>query len=235
MAEDKKKGKIGRPKKEKDPTQEQKKKKRGRPRKTEEKPEAVESVKKKVRKLNDEQISKYVDEIAGPSRKNRQSAAAKLAAQKEINLDALQPYIPDFIDALNRPEARTRWECLDILSEFCKAGKANKCQKAIDGAEAALFDEYNGTLRLSALQFLCAYGATTSTRADSVWPLIDDAIQCYHGDMEFRNMLVAIVSFSTGNISKEVKKELKERMAFDAEFSEGPLKRRAATIVKNCK
>ncbi|MCF0103833.1 MAG: hypothetical protein HUJ51_00365 [Eggerthellaceae bacterium] len=193
------------------------------------------SAKRKVRKLNNKQISSYVDQIAGPSRKTRQNAAAKLAAQKESNLTALEPYIMDFIDALNRPEARTRWECLDILSELCKAGKANKCQKAIDGAEAALFDEYNGTLRLSALQFLCAYGSTTPARGDSIWPLIDDAIQCYHGDMEFRNMLVAIVAFSTGNISKEVKNGLKERMAFDAEFSEGPLKRRAATIVKNCK
>ena len=70
-------------------------------------------------------------------------------------------------------------------------------------------------------------------RQERVWPLIDEGIQCYHGDMEFQDMLVAVVDFSAGSLSSRVKGELAARMKFDAANGRGALKRRAAQILEN--
>ena len=66
------------------------------------------------------------------------------------------------------------------------------------------------------MRFLCRLGSTTENRSQKVWPLIDEAIQCYHGDIEFQEMLVAVIAFSEGKLADEVAEELKSRMAFDA-------------------
>ena len=34
-----------------------------------------------------------------------------------------------------------------------------------------------------------------------MWPLIDEGIQCYHGDLEFNEMLTAITDFSKGKLA----------------------------------
>lgn len=137
-----------------------------------------------------------------------------------------------FVDALNRPEAQTRWECLDILTNIVGV-ESRLCDKAIPGAESALFDEDSGPLHLAAMRFLCRLGSTTENRSQKVWPLIDEAIQCYHGDIEFQEMLVAVIAFSQGKLADEVAEELKSRMAFDAKSGRGVLKKRAAQIVEN--
>ena len=136
------------------------------------------------------------------------------------------------IDALNRPEAQTRWECLDILTTMVDHD-SRTCDKAVPGAETALFDEESGPVRLAAMRFLCKLGATTENRSERVWPLIDEAIQCYHGDLEFQDMLVSVIDFSAGKLAPSVKKELGARMAFDASNGKGPLKRRAQQIIDN--
>ena len=105
--------------------------------------------------------------------------------------------------------------------------------KAIPGAEAALFDEDSGPLRLAAMRFLCKLGATTEKRSEKVWPLIDEGIQCYHGDLEFQDMLLAVIDFSQGKLDGSVKSALADRMRFDAENGKGMLKRRAAQIIEN--
>ena len=107
------------------------------------------------------------------------------------------------------------------------------CDKAISDAEASLFDEESGPVRLAALRFLCKIGATTENRSEKTWPLIDEAIQCYHGDLEFGDMLVAVVEYSQGKLSDSVKAALAERMAFDAANSKGSLQRRAQQILDN--
>ena len=107
------------------------------------------------------------------------------------------------------------------------------CDKAIPGAEAALFDEDSGPLRLAAMRFLCKLGATTEKRSGKVWPLIDEGIQCYHGDLEFQDMLLAVIDFSQGKLDGSVKSALADRMRFDAENGKGMLKRRANQIIEN--
>lgn len=173
-----------------------------------------------------------VSALSGATRRDRQNASSVLAQIAKIDPEALVPYTNDFVDALNRPEAQTRWESLDVLTELVPL-ESRSCDKALPGAETALFDEDNGFVRLSALRFLCALGATTENRSQKVWPLLDEAIQCYHGDYEYQDMLSAIVLFSEGKLAPEVKQGLIDRVSFDAEHSKGSLKRRSQQIIDN--
>lgn len=177
-------------------------------------------------------IQEIVSALAGSTRRKRQNASSVLAQISKMDPEALVPYTNDFIDALNRPEAQTRWESLDVLTELVPYD-SRTCDKALTGAETALFDEDNGFVRLSATRFLCALGATTENRSQKVWPLLDEAIQCYHGDYEYQDMLNAIIGFSEGKLAQEVKDGLKERVSFDAEHGKGALQRRSQQIIDN--
>ncbi len=66
-----------------------------------------------------------------------------------------------------------------------------------------------------------------------MWSLIDEGIQCYHGDLEFLDMLVGVIEFSAGKLAPSVKEELAARMKFDAENGKGQLKKRATQIEEN--
>lgn len=177
-------------------------------------------------------LCEIVENLSGASRRNRQLAASALALVAKDAPEKLVEHAGALVDALNRPEAQTRWECLDVLTVLTDLD-SRTCDKAVAGAETALFDEDSGPVRLAAMRFLCTLGATTENRSEKVWPLIDEAIQCYHGDLEFPDMLASVVDFSSGKIGSQVKQELAERMKFDADSGKGALKRRAAQIIEN--
>lgn len=179
-----------------------------------------------------EALEALIKELEGTSRRKRQAAASTLSVVSSIKPEVIIDYSDIFVNALSRPEAQTRWECLDVLTNLV-AVESRLCDKAIPGAESALFDEDSGPLRLAAMRFLCRLGSTTENRSSKVWPLIDEAIQCYHGDIEFQEMLVAVIGFSEGKLAEQVADELKDRMAFDAKSGKGVLKKRAAQIVEN--
>lgn len=181
-----------------------------------------------------EALKQLVETLSGSSRRERQNAAAALAVLAKDHPEVLVPFTDAVVDALNRPEAQTRWECLDILSALVDHD-SRACDKAIPDAETALFDEDSGLVRLSAMRFLCRLGATTENRSEKVWSLIDEGIQCYHGDFEFQDMLIAVIDFSAGKLAPRVKEELAARMAFDASNGKGTLKRRAQQILDNVK
>lgn len=177
-------------------------------------------------------LKQLVESLSGPSRRDRQNAAAALAVVAKSRPDVLVPFGNAFVDALNRPEAQTRWECLDVLTALVDRD-SRTCDKALPGAETALFDEESGPVRLAAMRFLCKLGSTTENRSEKAWPLIDEGIQCYHGDLEFQDMLVAVVDFSAGKLASDVKEQLVARMAFDASNGKGTLKRRAQQVLDN--
>ncbi|NGM17959.1 hypothetical protein GMI70_08160 [Eggerthellaceae bacterium zg-893] len=181
---------------------------------------------------NEEQFEKLAEKLSASSRRERQMAAAAMAELARVEPAILEPYKDQIIDALNRPEAQTRWECLDMLTALVPLD-AKTCEKAVDGAETALFDEGSGPLRLSAMRFLCKLGATSPSLSSKAWPLIDEGIQCYHGDVEFSDMLNAVIDFSSGDLAPEVKEALAARMAFDAANGRGSLKKRASLILEN--
>ncbi|MEF9841870.1 MAG: hypothetical protein RR955_04890 [Raoultibacter sp.] len=179
-------------------------------------------------------LTPLAENLSGSSRRTRQVSAAAFAIVSREKPELLIPHSAALVDALNRPEAQTRWECLDAMTALVDLD-SRACDKAILGAETALFDEDSGPVRLAAMRFLCRLGATTENRSEKVWSLIDEAIQCYHGDPEFQDMLVAVISFSEGKLSENVKQALTTRMTFDATNGRGTLGRRAAQIVANLK
>lgn len=175
-----------------------------------------------------------IENLSTEVRRVRQFSAAAIGVLSEQAPESLVVHIPLIVDALHRPEAQTRWECLDVLTRIVEFDP-DTCDAALLGAESSLYDEESGTARLSAVRFLCAYGAIDAKRATRVWPLLDEAIQCYHGDPEFQDMLISIISFAGGGLGKDVKTSLASRMAFDATNAKGVLKRRATQIVDLCK
>lgn len=179
-------------------------------------------------------LEDLVEALGGSSRRSRQNAASVLAQVAKTNPELLTEYADSFIEALSCSEAQTRWESLDVLTSLVSL-ESRTCDKALPGAETALFDEDNGFVRLAACRFLCRLGSTTENRSEKIWPLLDEAIQCYHGDYEYQDMLVALASFATGKLSSEVKVGLEERVTFDAEHGKGALKRRSQQIIDNLK
>lgn len=169
---------------------------------------------------NGEALASLIDDLAGPGRRKRQLAAHIVALLAEREPALLAPYIPQLLDALERPEAQTRWEILDACT-LLVGEHAKEIGTAFGSAEEALFDEDSAMLRLSAFRMLCAWGATERRRSEKVWSILDEAIQCYHGDLEYRDMLASLHGFATGKIDGRVAGELAGRLQFDAENGKG--------------
>ena len=176
------------------------------------------------------EIESFIESLSNPSRRRRQEAAHKIAEIAQTTPEAFEGRVEDLIDALYRPEAQTRWEILAALASLSES-YGNEVIKAFDGAEASLFDDTSSTVRLAAFLFLTRYGATSQKHSDQAWPLLNEAIQCYHGDAEYYDMLVGTLNFAKGAISKETKAALKERFAFDAENATGYIQKFSAEIV----
>ena len=179
-----------------------------------------------------EVLTELVSALGGEDRRLRQFSASVVHNVAVHDASVLKPYCAELADALHRPESQTRWEMLGTFEKLVDVD-ARLVDKALDGAESALHDEESGVVRLAAFRMLCAYGSTTAKRSERVWPLIAEAIRCYHGDAEFPAMLSGVYRMVSGSASDEVKLAAAEIMAFDAENAKGLLKRRAERIV-NC-
>ena len=88
---------------------------------------------------NENAVDRLVQELGCPTRRIRQFAARVLHLLAERDPQRVVPCAPALIEALDRPEAQTRWEALDAL-----AALATTCPEqlgdAFEGAETALFD-----------------------------------------------------------------------------------------------
>ena len=180
------------------------------------------------------QMRILVEELAGSSRRRRQEVAHKIATVAHTDASMVTPFVGSLMDALDRPEAQTRWEVLDALAALVDE-HAEEVAPAFEAAETALFDEDSAPVRLAGFVFLCRFGATSEERSDQVWPLLDEAIQCYHGDPEYRDMLVALLAFVQGAASAATKAALAERLKFDAENGASYVKSFSAQIIQACK
>ena len=175
-------------------------------------------------------VDYLVSALAGARRRSRQEAAHQLALAAHEDASQLLPFADELIDALYRPEAQTRWEVFDALSEVAQLD-ADAVAEGFDGAEASLFDEDSATVRLGAFRFLCRMGATSPERSDDAWPLLDEALQCYHGNPEYRDMLLALLEFAQGSLSDNARDALVARVGFDAENGQGFTKGYSAQII----
>ena len=193
-------------------------------------PTKMDSKSKGLTAAQKKEIESFIESLSNPSRRRRQEAAHEIAEIAQTTPEAFEGRVEDLIDALYRPEAQTRWEILAALASLSES-YGNEVIKAFDGAEASLFDDTSSTVRLAAFLFLTRYGATSQKHSDQAWPLLNEAIQCYHGDAEYYDMLVGTLNFAKGAVSKETKAALKERFAFDAENATGYIQKFSAEIV----
>ena len=176
-------------------------------------------------------LKELVGELGGANRRRRQDAAHDIARLAKRDVDQLFDYAGDIIDGLDRPEAQTRWELLDALSEMARVDPG--CvEEAFGGAEASLFDEDSSIARLAAFRFLTSYGATSGKRSDQVWKILEEAIQCYHGDPEYRDMLGCLLEMAKGTISDQTAQVMRSRVDFDARHGRGYIKAFSAEIVE---
>ncbi|MBM6675925.1 hypothetical protein H6A07_04085 [Olsenella uli] len=180
---------------------------------------------------DDAQVSALVEELSGASRRRRQEVAHQLAIVAKAHPDLMVPQVDALVDALYRPEAQTRWEVLDALTAIASVDP-DAVTEAFDGAEASLFDDGSATVRLAAFVFLCRYGASSPERSERAWSLLDEAIQCYHGDAEYRDMLAALLGLARGDASEATKQALAARVRFDAESGSGYIKTFSAEILQ---
>lgn len=163
------------------------------------------------------------DQLLSNNRRSRQEASRILAAISHESAAELVPYAADLVSALSRPEAQTRWQVLEVLTHVCEIDY-KPTKTAFGGAEESLFDETSAAVRVAAFKFLTRLGAATKAYSDKCWPLLDEAIQCYHGDPEYRDMLQDLHYFAQGAISKETEMALASRVGFDAEHGRGYIK-----------
>ncbi|MBR3234463.1 MAG: hypothetical protein IKG11_02500 [Atopobiaceae bacterium] len=179
-------------------------------------------------------VDNLVGALTGARRRSRQEAAHQLALMAHQDAHQLLPYVDELVDALYRPEAQTRWEVFDALGELCLIDP-EAVAKGYDGAEASLFDEGSATVRLAAFRFLCRLGASSPARSDASWPLLDEAIQCYHGDPEYHDMLLALLEFARGDLSENTRDALIARISFDTTNSQAYIKAFSTQIVAAAK
>jgi hypothetical protein len=181
--------------------------------------------------VSDEDLAGFVQTLAGVRRRARQEASHHIAFVASHEPQRLYTYVDDLIGALYRPEAQTRWEILDALSSIA-ADRADLVGGACDGAEMALFDETSSAVRLAAFKFLIRFGASAPERSSAVWGLIDEAIQCYHGDPEYRGMLDCLIEFTQGDLSDQTREALRVRVSFDADHGHGYIKAFSGDILR---
>lgn len=175
-------------------------------------------------------LTELIAALGCDERRLRQFASSVVNVVATDRPQLLKPFAEELADALHRPEPQTRWEVLDTFERLVSVD-ARLVDKALAGTETALHDEESGVVRLAAFKLLTSYGATTSHRSDRVWPLVGEAIRCYHGDPEFQAMLSGVYKMVSGAASDEVKIAAAQVMTFDAENAKGALKRRAQRIV----
>ncbi len=168
--------------------------------------------------------------LGGRDRKARQSAAHMVAEVAEVAPAVVVPYVDDIVAAIDHPEAQTRWEVLDALTSMVRADP-EAASRGFEGAENCLYDEGSGLVRLTAFRYFTVLGSSAPKWSVKAWPLIDEAVQCYHGDPEFDDMLDALYLFAQSDLDAGVRKALADRMDFDAHSCKGAVSARARQIV----
>ena len=179
------------------------------------------------------QVDSLVEELHSAPRRRRQEVAHELGLEAKENSERMAPHIKALIAALDVQEAQTRWEIFDILS-LLVSEHAKELNAAKSHAELALFDDDSATVRLSAFVFLTKLAASSDRRSEAIWPLLDEAIQCFHGDAEYRDMLLVLRELAAGSAAKKIKAALSKRVQFDAENATGYVQSISAEIMKLC-
>ena len=170
----------------------------------------------------DGDLEPLLEALSMESRLRRQEAARRLSLFAEHRKDDLKKHVDVLVDAMERPEEQTRWQILDTLMVVGE-DDPELVAGAFEAAENALFEEGARAAfsRLAAFRYFVMLGKSSPERSDEVWPLLDEAVQVYHGLPEYREMLVALADFAGGSISDASRKAVADRVRFDAQGKTG--------------
>jgi len=195
--------------------------------------QAPEVDKAEVARLAVEDPASLASLIALLAQEERHERIRAAGAVHEVALIApavLKPHVAELIDALERPEPQTRWEVLGALEALVPFDPRG-VEKAVASASLALHDASSGVVRAAGFRMLAALGATTANRAGKVWPLLDEALRCYHGDPEYPAMLGGLVLLCEGAASPEIKRAAASVVEADANHPRSLVRRRAQRVV----
>lgn len=175
-------------------------------------------------------IEGLVGQLLDGRRRARQEASKAIAGIARTNPREVAPFTGSLVEALSVPEAHTRWQVLDSLAAIA-AATGEVPEGALEDAEASLFDEDSAIVRLAAFRFMAQAGSLSQDLSHQVWTALDESVQCYHGDPEYRDMLNALVTFANGDIAADVRESLVSRVSFDAQNGSGYLKTISQEII----
>lgn len=180
---------------------------------------------------SDEQLRELAFEALSDSKRRvRQAAAAALHALSKEKPELLSSGLHHIVDALHRPEAQTRWEILAILMNVELEGD-KLLSESFEGALESLYDEDSNLVHLAAFNYLLKLARKDHEWLARVWVYIDEAIQCYHGDSEFSEMLKSLHGFvASGALDTQTAQALLKRLEFDAEQGKGYIKRASKAL-----
>ena len=165
---------------------------------------------------------------------HKSRATREYASQVKVELarsdaELLQDFAGDIVDALNRPEALTRYSMIEVIGELAQ-NNPKVISDAYELLQECLYDEDSGTVRLYAFRILARHGATEPEKSLKVWPDLSMALRCFHGDPEFMAMMSELILMLGGKADQQVKEAAVELFAFDAENARGELRKKAETI-----
>lgn len=182
---------------------------------------------------------KLVEDLEGPHRLARQKAAQALLDIAKKTPSDLIDIVDDLIDALDRPEPQTRIRVLETLTLVIHDNPkpiAKKLSDAVDAMQLSLFEETSSLVRLAAFKLLIEVASISPAMSLKFWPLIDEAIMCFHGSPEYVDMLKCMGEFSQKKIDNTIYDILKKRLEYDVSKSPNKAVRALSKeIVENLK
>lgn len=179
-------------------------------------------------------LENLVTGLRSTRRRERQDCAHELVSRCSQNPEVALEHIRPLQKALTCTEAQTRWEVLNALAVLAPYD-VKAVGKSFRDAETCLFDDESASVRLAACRFLVAYGSQTEKNSDKSWAVLDEFIQCYHGDPEYRDILKMMLTFAQAHISRKTRTAMKKRFEFDAHNSDGYINKFSVEIIEELK
>lgn len=178
---------------------------------------------------NKKVMSKLVTRLSDASKVERSRAAKLVHDAACIDATRLEPHVDHMVAALDNPEPQTRWEVLGALEELALV-KPMLLDKAVEPTTHSLHDEDSSVVRLAAFRLLATYGASSIRRAEKTWPLLDEALRCYHGDSEYPGMLTALAVLVEGRAPAPIVAEAAALVEPDASHPKATIARGARRV-----